>query len=79
MAILGIQRASGGGGWVVPTELAATGVGLVMGVGGGVAQLLYSNRLSDVSGSNVSLTSMLVPAVGGLVGAVGGALFAPMG
>lgn len=78
MAILGIQRDSSGSGWVVPTEIAATGVGLVMGIGGGLAQLLFSNRLSEVSGSTVSLASMLIPALGGLVGAVGGVFLAPL-
>lgn len=77
MAVLGVTRDSQTGQILLPTEVAATAFGLVMGVGGGVAQLLAGRRLSGVSGDRVSLRSFALPFVASTVGAIGGAYLLP--
>jgi len=77
MAILGIQRDPQTGRVGLPTEVAATAFGLLMGVGGGVAQLIAGRRLSSVSGETINLSSFSIPLLAATVGAVGGAFLVP--
>ena len=77
MAVLGIERDPQTGRVVLPTEVAATAFGLLMGVGGGVAQLIAGRRLSGVSGDTIGLRNFSIPLLAATVGAIGGAFLIP--
>lgn len=51
------------GQWVIPTELAITSFGLLAGVGGGLAQLIASNRLSQLDSRELPIRKLLLPVV----------------
>lgn len=77
MAVLGIQPAPTGRGYTIPTEVAVTAFGLLGGVGGAVAQILASRRLSGLAADRVPLRRVIAAAGLGVVGTVAGALLVP--
>jgi hypothetical protein len=79
MAILGIQPARTGRGYTMPTEVAVTAFGLLGGVGGALAQILASRRLSTLSTDRISVQRVIAGAALGAVGTVAGALLVPTG
>lgn len=79
MAILGIQRPEPGGTYQVPTEIAVTGFGLLAGVGGALAQIIASRRLSTITGETIPARRLLLATGLGAIGSVAGAFLVPSG
>jgi len=79
MATLGIRPAAQGFGYTVPTEVAVTAFGLLGGVGGALAQIVASRRLTTLDDDRIRARRVLAGAVVGGVGTVAGALLVPSG
>ena len=77
MAILGITRDPSSGELVLPTEIATTAWGLLGGIGGGLAQIVVSKRLSQIGSDNIGLSSLAVPVLASFAGTVLGAFLVP--
>lgn len=58
-----LRKSSSMGQWVIPTELAITSFGLLAGVGGGLAQLIASNRLSQLDSREMPIRKLILPVV----------------
>lgn len=73
MAILGITPDPTTGQLFVPTEQATTLWGALGGIGGFLAQVVVANQLSRISGDQIALRKLFVPAALSILGTVGGA------
>lgn len=62
-SLVGLEPNPDGSGYVVPTELATVSFGLLAGIGGGLAQLIASRRLSGVSNRHIKLSSLALPVI----------------
>lgn len=77
MAILGVERDPTSGQLVLPTEIATTAWGLLGGIGGGLAQIVVSKRLSEIDKDSIGLSSLAVPIAASFAGTVLGAFLVP--
>lgn len=79
MALLNIRRDPGTGQIVAPTEIAANAFGLLQGIGGAVAGIIASARLSNVSSDTIPLAGVVIPVGLSIAGTIVASTFIPGG
>lgn len=79
MAILGIHRSPSSGRIVAPTEIAANAFGMLQGIGGALAGLVASKRLSKVPSDTIPLSGIVIPVGLSILGTVAASFLVPRG
>lgn len=79
MALLNIRRDPETGQWIAPTEIAANAFGMLQGIGGAVAGIIASSRLSNINSETIPLSGVAIPVGLSILGTVAASLFIPGG